>query len=113
MPPKLTLPVRVSGSSPLMLIIFPGTARHIIVCSSVRASRLIFDGCGGLLAGRDSAVVVRDALMAVRAEAFGAQALNGVVGKVAILETAARHEVPLFANAPVHGDDHPSPLAAD
>src|SRR5215471_5947696 len=29
MPPKSILPIRRKGSSPLMLVIFPGTAKHI------------------------------------------------------------------------------------
>src|SRR5579859_7816224 len=106
MPPKLTLPVRVSSSSPLMLIIFPGTARHMGVCSLVRVARTIVDGCGGDLAGRDSTVVGQDALMPVWVETFGCQALDGMFGQVAILETAARQDDPLLADAPSYANDH-------
>src|SRR5664280_1193965 len=34
MPPKLILPIRDSGSSPLMLSIFPGMARHMVFHST-------------------------------------------------------------------------------
>src|SRR5208282_3286652 len=39
MPPKLTLPVRDNGSLPLMLSIFPGMARHMVLHSTPFAAR--------------------------------------------------------------------------
>src|SRR5262245_43560725 len=99
-PPKFTFPARRIGSSPSMLMIFPGTARHIRSLLSQGSRRRDY------LSQRDAAVIRRDALMPVGSKAFISQTSDGAFGQIFILKTSAGQRHSLFAHAPRDSDDH-------
>src|SRR4051812_43697592 len=96
MPPKSTLPVRESGSSPAMLGIFPGMAKHMLsfACCLLRVAKRRSD-----LAEGDAAIIGWDALMPKRIKVFFAKPTNQTLCEIAALKASTRYRDLLFADS--------------
>src|SRR5262245_59870871 len=105
MPPKFTFPSRNIGSAPSMVTIFPGIARHIPFIPFSMLAPPRFSRRRDYLSQRDAAVVRRNALMPVRAEAFCQQPHDSAFGEVFVLKTSAGQNYFFFTHAPRDGDD--------
>src|SRR5262245_37325483 len=105
MPPKFTFPSRNIGSSPSMLTIFPGTARHIPFTPFSMLAPPRFSRRRDYLSQRDAAVVRRNALMPVRAVAFFPQPPDSAFDEVSVLKTSDGKSYFLFTHSPRDCDD--------
>src|ERR1035437_9643547 len=96
MPPKLILPMRDNGSSPVMLSIFPGMARHIFDLRFTIYDFMLRTKGGNDLTESNPTIVWRNALMPIRLESFRSQSPHRPFGQITILKTAAaQHHAPL------------------
>src|SRR3954447_10846307 len=100
MPPKLTRPRRSSGSSPAIVKIFPGTAKHISGCSVKRTAH------GQDLPQSNSTIIRRHPTMPVRMKSRPSQADHGALGEIFILKTSAGQDDILIAGVPGDLEDH-------